>query len=190
MIHIDNRFIIGLRNNDSASISEIYERFSGKINKMVSDNNGDENDAADIFQESLLYIYNRAQLKEFVLTCPFEAYLYMVGKNKWLNELQKRKNKRVTFIEEDGFNKNTPLDDGVAQMLTKETKHELIEKAVVDIGAGCATLLKYSWQGLAMEEVGQKLNMTYAYVRKKKSECMGKLIELIKKEPNYKLLIS
>lgn len=190
MQHIDNRYIIALRNNDTIVIEEIYKKYSSKIKGLIVNNNGDENDAADIFQDALVYIYNRALNSNFYLTCPFEAYLYMVCKNKWLNEIEKRKNKKVTFVEESGFNKNTTDEDGISLMQAKEDRFNLIDNAVAQIGEGCAKLLKLSWQGFGMEEVGQKLNMTYAYVRKKKSECMGKLVEFVKKEPDYKTLIN
>jgi RNA polymerase sigma factor (sigma-70 family) len=190
MVHIDNRYIIALRNNDTVTIAEIYKKYAAKITAMICKNNGDENDAADIFQESLVYIYNRSLNTEFHITCPFEAYLYMVCKNRWLNEIEKRKNKKVTFVEDAGLISNEAQDNGVQLMQQKEDKHELIQAALHKIGEGCSNLLKLSWQGLGMEEVGQQLNMTYAYVRKKKSECMGKLVELIKNEPNYKQLIS
>ena len=188
-MHIDNRYIIGLRQNNTAIIDEIYKKYYQKIVLFITKNNGDENDAADIFQDALLYIYNRAFAQNFCLTCPFDAYIYMVCKNRWLNALEKRKNTRVTLVEDGGFNINIAQQDGIAEMQQKENKLLLIDAAVGNIGEGCANLLKLSWQGLGMEEVGIQLNMTYAYVRKKKSECMGKLIALIKKEPNYKLLL-
>ncbi len=190
MTHIDNRYIIGLRQNESALVKEIYEKYAGKIKAMVLSNNGDENDAADIFQESLVYIYNRSLNTTFTLTCPFEAYLYMVCKNRWINEIQKRKNKKVTFVEDTGFMSNTAQDDGVQLMKVKEDKLSLINAALEKIGEGCTKLLQLSWQGLGMEEVGIQLNMTYAYVRKKKSECMGKLVLLVKEQPDYQTLIN
>jgi RNA polymerase sigma factor (sigma-70 family) len=189
MIHIDNRYITALRNNEKAVIEEIYKKYAEKIKALIIKNSGTENDAADILQESLIYIYNRSLNSDFTLTCPFEAYLVMVCKNRWINELEKRKNKRVTFVDDYGFKENTAQEEGVLQMKVKEEKFALIHEALQKIGQGCAELLQLSWQGLGMEEVGQKLQMTYAYVRKKKSECMGKLIELVKNEPNYKSLI-
>jgi RNA polymerase sigma factor (sigma-70 family) len=190
MLHIDNRYIVGLRTNDSQTIAEIYKNFAGKIKAMVLKNNGDENDAADIFQEALVYIYNRSLNTEFALTCPFEAYLYMVCKNRWLNEIEKRKTKKVTFVEDTGFISNNADDDGVKNMKLKEDKFEIIQAALQKVGEGCSELLKLSWKGLGMEEVGVQLNMTYAYVRKKKSECMGKLVDLVKKENNYQVLFN
>ncbi len=71
MVHIDNKYIVALRNNDTFVIEEIYKKYASKIKAMVCTNNGDENDAADIFQESLVYIYNRSLNTEFAITCPF-----------------------------------------------------------------------------------------------------------------------
>ncbi len=190
MIHKDNSYIVGLRNNDNACIQSIYKQYSEKIKQLVLHNNGNENDAADIFQEALVYIYNRAHNSTFALTCPFEAYLYMVCKNKWITVLQKRKNNKVTLTEDVGYSINDADTSGIAIMEQKEEKIKLIENAVDKIGNSCAALLKLSWQGIHMQEVGKQLNMTYAYVRKKKSECMGKLIDLIKKEPAYQMLIN
>lgn len=188
MIHIDNRYLNGLRRNDIPTVNEIYKKFAAKITTYICNNSGDANDAADIFQESLVYIYNRSLSENFVLTCPFEAYLFMVCKNRWINVLEKRKNKKVTLMPEDGYI-NMADQNGIKLMETKEQKLQLIDAALEKIGEGCVSLLKLSWQGLGMEEVGKQLNMTYAYVRKKKSECMGKLVELVKKEPNYQSLI-
>jgi RNA polymerase sigma factor (sigma-70 family) len=114
----------------------------------------------------------------------------MVCKNRWLNEIEKRKTKKVTFVEDTGFISNNADDDGVKNMKLKEDKFEIIQAALQKVGEGCNELLKLSWKGLGMEEVGVQLNMTYAYVRKKKSECMGKLVDLVKKENNYQVLFN
>ena len=41
-------------------------------------------------------------------------------------------------------------------------------------------LLQLSWSGKSMEEVAGLLHMTYGYARKRKTECMAKLIKLVK----------
>ena len=39
-----------------------------------------------------------------------------------------------------------------------------------------------------MDEVAKKLKVSYAYARKKKSECMAKLITLVKQSPKFNSL--
>jgi len=39
-----------------------------------------------------------------------------------------------------------------------------------------------------LQEVAATLNFSYAYVRKKKTECMSKLISLVKEAPGFSAL--
>jgi hypothetical protein len=39
-----------------------------------------------------------------------------------------------------------------------------------------------------MEEVAKIMNITYGYARKRKSECMAKLIMMVKQSSQYKSL--
>src|SRR5438105_2613209 len=96
VIHTDQRFINGLLQNDTLTVKEIYERFSGKVKSYILQNNGSEDDAADIFQESLIDIYHQAKSRSLQLSCPFEPFLLLVCRRKWLNELKKRGRHKVT----------------------------------------------------------------------------------------------
>jgi len=82
LIHTDQRFITGLLQNDTVMVREIYTRFAGKVKNYIVQNSGSEDDAADVFQESLIDIYQQAQYKGLQLTCPFEPFLLLVSKRK------------------------------------------------------------------------------------------------------------
>jgi DNA-directed RNA polymerase specialized sigma subunit len=69
-----------------------------------------------------------------------------------------------------------------------ENQHQLLMQKLEELHEGCKELLKKSWSGLGMEEVANQLNVTYAYVRKKKSLCMAKLVESIKSSTEFKNL--
>lgn len=184
-MHQDHRYITALLTNDRLVITEIYEKFAGKIRWMILQNNGADADAADIFQESLTAIYQKAVKGDFVLTCPFESFLFIICKNKWLNELQKRKTSNVTFIDTDGYTVGEDSIRLAELVLQKEKRRNLLELKLSELGEGCKKILELSWGGKAMDEVALLLNMTYGYVRKKKSECMAKLVELVKNAPQF-----
>src|SRR5690349_8201913 len=97
MQHPDHKYIVALLNNDRVLINEIYERSAQKIIRMVLQNNGMESDAEDIFQDALMSIFKKAKTDQFTLTCPLDAFLFLICKNKWINELAKRKRRPVTF---------------------------------------------------------------------------------------------
>jgi RNA polymerase sigma factor (sigma-70 family) len=184
--HADQKYIYGLLINDMVLTNELYAKFSGKIKAMVLQNNGNETDAADVFQEALLSIYKSAKNKNFTLTCPLDAFLYMVCKNKWLNELSKRNSQKIKFTETENFEnigydsfKQTEEDN-----LRKQRKDLLMEK-LAKLGEGAQQLLLLSWSGKSMEEVAEILHVSYGYARKKKSEAMAKLIKLVKQSPEF-----
>ncbi|MCX6317844.1 MAG: sigma-70 family RNA polymerase sigma factor [Bacteroidetes bacterium] len=187
-MHPDQRYITALLTNDRQLIEDIYKKYSGKIRWMILQNNGDETDAADIFQESLAAIYQKAVKQDFILTCPFESFLYLVCKNKWINELNKRKTRNVTFTEDAGYSIGEDSIQQAALVLQQEERKNLLEQKLEELGEGCRKLLQLSWSGKAMDEVASLLNVTYGYVRKKKSECMAKLINLVKNAPQFNAL--
>ncbi|MBN8788010.1 MAG: sigma-70 family RNA polymerase sigma factor [Terrimonas sp.] len=189
MQHPDQKYVTALVQNDATVLEELYEKFSGKIKWMILQNNGSETDAADIFQDALLSIYNKAKTGDFVLTCPMEAFLYLICKNKWLNILNKRKTQKVTNTDTEGFNYIGEDNFRLAEdcVLQQERSNLLAEKLAL-MGESCKNLLRLSWSGISMDEVAKKLNVTYAYARKKKSECMAKLIAMVKASPKFNSL--
>lgn len=184
-IHQDQQYINALVNNDTTLLNELYVKFSGKIKQMVLKNNGTETDAADVFQEALLAIYQKAKNNNFTLNCPLEAYLYLICKTRWINELNKRSNQKVTFIDEFGYNYSEDVFNSIAIVQNQYERSNLLQQKLQQLGDGCRELLELSWSGLAMDEVAKKLQNSYGYVRKKKSECMAKLIALVKSSPQF-----
>ena len=186
--HQDQQYIEALINNDTPLIKELYDKYAGKIRDMVIKNNGTNIDAADIFQEALLAIYQRAKNKDFVLTCPLDAYLYLICKNRWINELNKSSSKVVTFADTEGYSYTEDVFNNTEVMQNQYERMNLVEQKFMELGEGCKELLKLSWSGIPMTEVAKKLQNSYSYLKKKKSECMAKLIVLVKKSSQFSKL--
>lgn len=185
--HQDHKYITALLNNDSRILNELYRKFSGKIIGYVSKNSGSADDAQDIIQETLITIYHQAKEKNFVLTCPFDAYFFLLCKRKWLNVLNKKGIKQVTILEEI-----TSITDE-QEILANETElHEkrtnLFQEKLIELGGKCKELLDLAFKVKKMQKVAELLGVTYGYARKKKSECMSKLTKMIKNSSNYDTL--
>lgn len=182
-IHSDQRYITALLNNDAAIVNEIYKRYADNIKRYIMANNGTEDDAADILQEVLIDIYKQARDKQLQLTCPFEPFLLLLCKRKWLNELKKRGRNPVTkstddlYIGEDVF----ALAE---QMQESDKKLQLFLTCFEKMGETCRNIIKLSLTGEAQELIAEKLKVTYGYLRKKKSECMANLTKMIWQQYN------
>jgi RNA polymerase sigma factor (sigma-70 family) len=187
MIHQDQIYIEGLANNDSALIQSIYKKFVPKVVSYIKNNSGDEDQARDVVQEIMILLFNQAKANKLQLTCPFDAYFFLLCKRKWLNELKKSSNKGVT-IDEDRTSIDEPTEEMVTQTEVFDEKQELFDLMFQKLGDKCQELLKLSFTIKSMEEVAEKLNVTYGYVRKKKSLCIGQLTQWIQETSRFKSL--
>lgn len=178
--HPDQHYIDALLHNDRKTIDDIYRRFSGKIKAFIIKNNGTADDAADIFQETLIDLYQQAKYKNLKLTCPFEPFLILLCKRKWLNTLKKNTVLPVTNVSESLL--LNIGDDVVAEADRTEQRKKEAEKFMAGLerlGERCQEIIKVALSGEAQDKLAEKLGVTYAYFRKKKSECMASLIKLI-----------
>ena len=186
-IHPDQKYIEGLAVNNSAIIQEIYKKFVPKVVFYIKNNSGDQDQAQDIVQEIMILLFNQAKANTLQLTCPFEAYFFLLCKRKWLNELKKTSNKEVTITEDVGSINESGLEL-VEQTEQFNEKQQLFDAMFLKLGDKCQELLKLSFSIKSMEEVAEKLNVTYGYVRKKKSLCIGQLTQWIQENNNFKSL--
>lgn len=177
-LHEDQKYIEGLLQNNSFVIKSIYDKFAPKVIHFIQKNNGDTDKAKDVIQEVLISIYNSAKEKNLQLTCPFDAYFFLLCKRKWLNELKKTSTKQVTILNEEVY-KTEEAYELVLETSLHEQKSELFNKMLQKLGDACKDILKTSFTIKSMEEVAEKLNISYAYARKKKSQCIGQLTQLI-----------
>jgi RNA polymerase sigma factor (sigma-70 family) len=183
--HPDQMYIDGLVQNNSNVIREIYKKFVPKVKNYIRTNSGDDDQAQDVIQDVLITIFNQAKTNGLQLTCPFDAYFFLLCKRRWLNEIKKASNKEVTLQDE-----NVSIDESVQEMTFHtevfDEKQSLFDEMFQKLGDKCKELLQLSFVTKTMEEVAEKLNVTYGYVRKKKSLCTGQLTEMIQQSPRFK----
>src|ERR1051326_6837378 len=142
MPHPDQKYIDALLNDDKPVLEELYKKFFLRIKIMIIQHHGNETDAADIFQDALLAIYHKVKTQEFAIGSSFEAFLFVICRNKWIKELNKRKIRWVTIdadselnIGEDSFKQSEEC------LLHQERKNLILEK-VSQLGEACKKLLR------------------------------------------------
>ena len=185
--HPDQIYIDALANNDSAIIQSIYKKFVPKVVSYIRNNSGDNDQAQDVVQEVMIVLFNQAKAKKLQLTCPFDAYFFLLCKRKWLNEIKKSSSKGVT-MDDDLPSNNELTDEMVTETEMFDEKQQLFDTIFQKLGDKCQELLKLSFAIKSMEEVAEKLNVSYGYVRKKKSLCVGQLTQWIQETNRFKSL--
>lgn len=184
-MHIDQKYIHFLLQNDQKGISQIYSKFGQKVVSMIKQNSGSEDDGYDILQESLVDIYHMAKDKEFQLTTSFPSFLLLVSKRKWLNELKKRQRQGVTIADDYVFDIEDESDNELEKHLQLVEKENIVMEVLDTLGERCQEIIRKCMTQKNQEKIAETLGITYAYLRKKKSECMSSLGEKVKKHPYF-----
>ena len=192
MTHVDQRYIIALKENRFELIDEIYKKYSEMIQKMVTSNNGSIADAKDLMQDAMITLHEYAH-DDFRLTCSFKSFLYTICKRRWINMLKSKGynvNVQIASISEHQF-----AQESIENMMfveEQDAKMDFCTQKFNMLGPSCKEILKMSWlknesgKYYSWIEVSEHLGISYNYVRKKANECKKRLVELAKKDPNYR----
>jgi RNA polymerase sigma factor (sigma-70 family) len=179
--YTDLEIIECLRNRQSYVVRYLSDRYMPMIRLMVYHKGGSLEDSKDVFQDGLMIMLEKIDNKDFVLTCKFKTYLYCVCENLWKAVLVKRQSasnyltRRIETESENDFSEL--LDNKLYQTIFWDV-FESLDKVSKKI-------LKLYWQEVSPQEIANTLGYTYGYVRKKKCEAQGELIENVKKHPDY-----
>jgi RNA polymerase sigma factor (sigma-70 family) len=182
VIHADQRYVQGLLDNDNQLIEAIYRLHAPSVTAYILQNGGSEADAADIFQESLIDIYHQAKYREFRLTCPFGAFVLLVCKRKWLNEIKKRGRSPVTKLTDDLSDWGEDVFAAAEKLAGEEGRARVFLQQFERLGEKCKEIIRASMSGERQEKIAEALGVTYGYLRKKKSECMATLLSYIQSQ--------
>ena len=178
----DAALLQGLALGTDAATEHIYKQCYPVIAHWISINGGDEADGADLFQEAMLVLWNKARDPLFELTCAIGTYLFSVARRLWLKRLQQRRKSPAALWDDSGFEEDTDwaAEDGIVQHEEREAQFGQLETALAQLGEPCASLLRaFYTEGKSMQEIAAEAGYTGADTAKtQKYKCLTRLKKL------------
>jgi len=173
----EKQLLAGLALNDSIVIEAIYRDNYPIIQALILNNNGNSDEARDIFQEAMVVIYEKAVSGNFELNCQLKTYLYSICRRLWLKRLQQlqRFGNLIEHLEETVV---------VEEDLELHEKHNadfiMMEEAMNKIGEPCKSLLEaYYIQKKNMQEIATDFGYTNSdNAKTQKYKCLIRLKKL------------
>ncbi|MBX2919391.1 MAG: sigma-70 family RNA polymerase sigma factor [Ferruginibacter sp.] len=147
------------------------------IQSLILNNNGNSDEARDIFQEAMIVVYEKAISGSFELHCQLKTYIYSVCRRLWLKRLQQLQ--RYGSLAE-----NVEETVSVEEDLEVHEKHNadfiMMEEAMNKIGEPCKSLLDaYYIQKKNMLEIAVDFGYTNAdNAKTQKYKCLVRLKKL------------
>ena len=173
----EKQLLEGLALNDKEVIEAIYRDNYPMVQAFILNNNGNTDEARDIFQETMIVLFEKAVSGSFELNCQLKTYVYSVCRRLWLKRLQQlqRYSNQVENTEE------TVL---VEEELEQHEKHNMdfiiMENALAKIGEPCKSLLEaYYLQKQNMQVIAANFGYTNAdNAKNQKYKCLMRLKKL------------
>ena len=167
----------GLARNDTASIEKIYKDNYNMIQSLVLNNNGSADDAADIFQETMIVLYDKSKSAGFELTCKLKTYIYSISRRLWLKKLQL--SQRTTYIYENTEDV-VAVEDEMDLHEKKNSEFLIMEESLAKVGEPCKTLLEEFYiHKKQMQEIAEMFGYTNAdNAKTQKYKCLVRLKKL------------
>jgi len=164
----------GLAQNDRVAIETIYKQHYNMVQTLVLSNNGNKEDAKDIFQEAMIVLYEKTKTRSFELNCLIKTYVYSVSRRLWLKRLQQA---QKTAPEPENLESMVPVEEDMEMHEQKNADFLLMEQAMQELGEPCKSLLEsYYLQKKSMVEIAGDFGYTNAdNAKNQKYKCLMRL---------------
>lgn len=163
----------GIASKDNQTFQYVYGKFMPAIQSMILKNNGNEEDAYDIFQEGMVALWVNVQKESFQLSSQVKisTYLYTICRNLWISKLRKVKPKaHVEEIEQI----EDPSD--LNEVEEQYSKVKVLETQLSKLGDSCQRLLRlFYFKKTSLKAIAVQMNITEKTAKNNKYRCMQKL---------------
>ena len=173
----DSEIILGILNDSKDILNRLYKTYFPMVLQLVLNNNGNEDDAKDIFQESVIVLYNKVKSGNFELNSKLNTFIYSVCRRLWLKQLNAQ-SRSLRNIQD--FANFLPVDEDLEKHEEKNKQFIIMELALKQLGEPCKTIIEdYYLHNRTMQEICEKFGYTNAdNAKTQKYKCLQRLKKL------------
>ena len=181
----DSTLVEAIKNkkNLDQAVLQLYQEHAAVARSFIIGRGGSEQDADDIFQETVISFIDTVQKGKFRFESGIRTFLISISKNVWLNEMRKRQrsDNREKVFETGRDQEDADISEAIGD---RELKQQL-QKLLADLGASCRKILiLFYYENLSMKEMVAHLHYeNEQVVRNKKYKCLKQLTDMLKENP-------
>ncbi len=86
----DINIITGIRNQDDKVLNWLYDNYFQSVKNHVLSNSGSDEDVSDVFQDTIIALYNQITEDDLHLTTELKGYFFGIARNVWSALLRKK----------------------------------------------------------------------------------------------------
>ena len=182
---IEINYLQGIAENNFAVLQHIYKESLPEVVKYIQRNSGGIDDAKDVFQEAILVIFNKIKQEELTLTTTFHIYLFSICKRIWLKKLRSKSSQVLPLSATWGLT----IENEYEEQFLKSRKWKLFNAKLESLAEECRKVLQMLFNGQSGREIAAEMGYTEDYAKRKKYKCKLSLMDLVRKDPEFKALM-
>jgi RNA polymerase sigma factor (sigma-70 family) len=181
----DSDLVEAIREKDmlDQAISQLYLDHAETTRSFIMGKGGTEQDADDIFQETIVSFIDIVQKGKFREESTIGTFLISISKNIWYNEIRRRQRagNREKIFEMDRNQEEGPVTETIHEREMKQQLNMLLQ----ELGESCRRILSlFYYENLSMKEIVSQMHYeNEQVVRNKKYKCLQQLTDKIKQNP-------
>lgn len=161
----------------------IYKNSYRPVRHLITTNNGNEEDARDIFQEALFILYKKLKSNNLRLYCSVSTFIYSIARLLWLKEL------KIRGKEVSGYNNYDNYIDESSNIIKTYEYNErlsLYRRIFEQLSEDCKKILQMVMKSFTISEITKIMGYSSEqHTKNRRYRCKKALVNRIMQNPEY-----
>ena len=173
---------------EDRALEHLYSKLLPKVKRISKKYKANDSDSYDVFQESIIKLYDYVKLGKFNEEYSIESFVLTVARNKIIDNIRKNTKRKEVEIKEFDLPEKLEVNSDI--LITKE-KSIAMEQMFATIGEKCKELLLLSiFDRRSMSEISELMGFNSDNSAKTQNyKCKQKLIKSLEKNPKLAKIV-
>jgi RNA polymerase sigma factor (sigma-70 family) len=179
----EKELIRGIINENNDVILYIYNNSFRPVRHMITNNSGSEEDARDIFQDSLIILYKKLKARSLKLRCSVSTFIYSIARLLWLKELKTRGMASKSIDDYDGWEDE---ENNITRMYEENERLKFYRRIFEQLSEDCRKILKMVMNSYTIAEITNIMGYSSEqHTKNRRYRCKKALVNRIIQSPEY-----
>ncbi len=182
----ESKLYEGLIRDDTDSIKTFYQKEYKKSIQFLLKRGIEEEDAKDIFQDSLITLLQNIKSGKFKYKLNLSTYFYAILKFRSIVFHRKKKK-----LSESDINSDNLIFEETADFEEESDIQELLNIGLKALSEDCRRIIAdFYFHRMSLKEIAEKNGYTSDFIRVKKVRCLQKFKETIQNSKGYEEILN
>jgi len=181
--YTEKELVSGIIKENNDVILYIYKNSFRPVRHLITRNSGSEEDARDIFQDSLVVLYKKLKTGSLKLSCSVSTFLYSIARLLWLKELRIRGKE---IISSDNYDSWVDEESNIVRIYEQNERLRFYRRIFEQLSEDCRKILRMVMKSFTISEITSIMGYSSVqHTKNRRYRCKKALVNRIIQNPEY-----